>query len=109
MLNTAASVAALIIMMQMSVIIVLALAIGAVSLKAMLVLNSKLRIFMPQVQGYSRLLSKKTDDVSQQVASPFVSYEAKKANAAAMRSQATQPVSRRLERAGLINETSSEK
>jgi hypothetical protein len=109
MLTTAANVAALIIMMHLVLIIVLALAIGAVSLKAMLVLNSKLRTVMPQIQGYSRLLSRKTDDVSQRVASPFFSYEAKKANAAAMRSHVTRPVARRLERAGLMNETPLEK
>lgn len=108
MLNTAASIAALIIMMQMAVIIVFALLIGAASLKAMLVLNSKLRTFMPTFQGYSRLMSQKTDDISQSVASPFMAYEAKKANAGAMRSKATRPVARRLERAGLINETPSE-
>jgi UPF0716 family protein affecting phage T7 exclusion len=105
MFITAAGIAALIIMVHLVVLIVVALVVGAGSLKAMMVVNSKLRLFMPQAQGYARLLSRKTDDVSQKAAAPFIAMDAKQARAAAMRSQATRPVSRWAKRAGLINDS----
>ena len=108
MLTTAANVAALVLIVHMAVIIVLALALGAVSLKGMLVLNSKLRTYMPLVQGYARQLSKSADGVSQRVASPFLSFESKQARGVAMRSRATRPLSRLAGRAGLINDPISE-
>ena len=107
MLTTAANVATLIIVVHFAVLIVLTLVVGAGSLKAMMVLNSKLRTVMPQVQGYARLLSKKTDDVSQRVAAPFVALDAKQAQGAAMQSRVTRPVARWAVRAGLINDTTN--
>ena len=56
MLTTAANVASLILIIHMAVIIVLVLVLGIGTLKAMMVLNSKLRIYMPQFQGYACLL-----------------------------------------------------
>ena len=108
MLTTAANVASLILMAQMAVIIVLVLVLGIGTIKAMLVLNSKLRIYMPQFQGYARQLSRSTESVSQRVASPFLKYESKQARLGAMRSRATRPASRLASRAGLINDHTSE-
>lgn len=108
MLTTAANVASLILIVHMAVIIVLLLVLGAGALKAMLVLNSKLRVFMPQFQGYARQLSRSTESVSQRVASPFLKYESKQARLGAMRSRATRPASRLASRAGLVNDQSSE-
>lgn len=107
MFTTAASVAALIIIVHLVVLMIVALALGAGSLKAMMVVNSKLRQVMPQAQGYARLLSRKTDDVSQKVAAPFIALDAKQARGAAMRSQATRPVSRWAGRAGLIDDSTA--
>jgi len=103
MLTTAANVASLILIAHMAVIIVLVLVVGIGTLKAMMVLNSKLRIYMPQFQGYARQLSRGTESVSQRVASPFLNFESKQAGRAAMRSRATRPASRLASRAGLIN------
>lgn len=75
MLTTAANVASLILIAHMAVIIVLVLVVGIGTLKAMMVLNSKLRIYMPQFQGYARQLSRGTESVSQRVASPFLNFE----------------------------------
>lgn len=108
MLTTAANVASLILIAHMAVIIVLVLVVGIGTLKAMMVLNSKLRIYMPQFQGYARQLSRGTESVSQRVASPFLNFESKQAGRAAMRSRATRPASRLASRAGLINDQSSE-
>lgn len=108
MLTTAANVASLILIMHMAVIIVLVLIVGAGALKAMLVLNSKVRFYMPQFQGYARQLSRGTERASQRVASPFLSFESKQARRAAMRSRATRPASRWASRAGLINDQSTE-
>ena len=108
MLTTAANVASLILIMHMAVIIVLVLVLGIGTLKAMMVLNSKLRIYMPQFQGYARQLSRGTESVSQRVASPFLNFESKQAGRAAMRSRAARPASRLASRAGLINDQSSE-
>ncbi len=108
MLTTAANVASLILIMHMAVIIVLTLALGAGTLKALMVLNSKLRIYMPQFQGYARQLSRSTESVSHRVASPFLNFESKQAGRAAMRSRARRPASRLASRAGLINNQPSE-
>ena len=108
MLTTAANVASLILIMHMAVIIVLVLVLGIGTLKAMMVLNSKLRIYMPQFQGYARQLSRSTESVSQRVASPFLNFESKQARRAAMRSRAARPASRFASRAGLINDQPSE-
>ena len=84
-LSIAADIATLLIVAQTILILLIPLALLAVMVKGMIELNRKLKVVMPQIQGYARQLSSTTDRVSQRIAEPVIKREARVARRQAMR------------------------
>lgn len=85
MLPTGADVATLIIVFQFMVLIIIAVALTAVALYSLMMLNRKIKEIMPMVQYRSRQVADTAENLSNKAAGPFVSYEAGQARRKAER------------------------
>lgn len=85
MLETVANIATIFLILQGLVVLAVVVALCAGLAKAMMVVRHKTVEIMPQVQGQARRLASTTDQVSQKVASPFVSLDSRQARFRAMR------------------------
>ncbi|MEI2693067.1 MAG: hypothetical protein V9H69_26450 [Anaerolineae bacterium] len=85
MLETIANIAAIFLILQGLVVLVVVAGLCVGLAKAMMVLRHKTVEVMPQVQGQARRLAATTDNVSQKVSSPFISLDTRQARFRAMR------------------------
>lgn len=85
MLQTGADVATLLIVFQFMILIIITLAMTAVAVYSMIMLNRKIKEIMPMVQYRSRQLADTTENLSNKAASPFIGREAGQARRKAER------------------------
>jgi hypothetical protein len=85
MLETIANIATIFLVLQGLIVLVVVVALCLGLAKAMMMVRHKTVEVMPQVQGQARRLAATTDQVSQKVATPFISLETRQARFRAMR------------------------
>lgn len=84
-LQTTADIATVLVVFQTIITLLVPVVLVALAARGMIVLNRKLKVVMPQIQGYARQLSIKSDQVSKRIAEPVIKREAKAASRQAMR------------------------
>lgn len=85
MLPTGADAATLIIVFHFMILIIITLAVTAVAVYSLIMLNRKIKEIMPMVQYRSRQLADTTENLSNKAASPFIAREARQARRKAER------------------------
>lgn len=87
-LQITADIATVLIIIQTIITLLVPVALVIFAARGMILVNRKLKVVMPQIQGYARQLSIKSDQVSKRIAEPVIKREAKAASRNAMRDHA---------------------